>query len=242
MIRNSAAIGLVALAAGLLAQFLFVEAGFGINVFVATVALLMAGWLVRDRTRPAPRLLDSWLAPGALILAAFVALRGDVTLVTLDVLGAIALSGAALATFSGLRVLEKPLGALAAVAGRLAASAVVAGARPVAALWRALPSMRGRARTGKVAPVVRGLVIAIPLVLIFVALFSSADAVFARITGTSLTGTLSSARSSSASSLPASWPGLPRASSGSWPRGRSQRPVRPATPHRLDSASAQPRR
>ena len=183
MIRSSAAIGLVALAAGLLAQFLFVEAGFGVNVLVATVALLIAGWLVRDRARPAPRLLDTWLAPGALILAAFVALRGDVTLVTLDVLGTIALSGAALASFGGLRVLEKPLGALAELAGRLAAAAVVAGARPLAALGRALPSVRGRARTGKVAPVLRGLVIAVPLVLMFVALFSSADAVFARITG-----------------------------------------------------------
>jgi hypothetical protein len=43
--------------------------------------------------------------------------------------------------------------------------------------------VRGRTHTGKVAPVVRGLAIAAPLVLIFVALFSSADAVFARITG-----------------------------------------------------------
>jgi hypothetical protein len=183
VIRSSAAIGLVALAAGLLAQFLFVEAGFGINVLVATVALLLAGWLVRDRARPKPRPLDSWLAPGALILAAFVALRGDVTLVTLDVLGAIALSGAALASFSGLRVLERQLGALAELAGGLVASAVVAGVRPLAALGRALPSVRGSARTGKVAPVLRGLAIAVPLVLVFVALFSSADAVFARITG-----------------------------------------------------------
>jgi hypothetical protein len=183
LIRNSAAIGLVALAAGLLAQFLFVEAGFGINVLLATVALLLAGWLVRDRARPKPRLLDSWLAPGALVLAAFVALRGDVTLVTLDVLGAIALSGAALASFSGLRVLERPLGALAELAGRLATSAVVAGARPLAALGRALPSARGRPRTGNIGPVLRGLAIAAPLVLLFVALFSSADAVFARITG-----------------------------------------------------------
>jgi hypothetical protein len=181
--RNAAAIGLVALAAGLLAQFLFVEAGFGINVLIATVALLLAGWLVRDRATPPPRPIDSWLAPGALILAAFVALRGDVTLVTLDLLGAIALSGAALASFRGLRVLERPLGALAQLAGRVAASATVAGARPFAALGRALPSARGRARTGRVAPVVRGLAIAAPLVLVFVALFSSADAVFARITG-----------------------------------------------------------
>lgn len=176
-------IGLVALAAGLLAQFLFVDAGFGINVLIATLALLLAGWVVRDRAKPSPRLLDAWLAPGALILAAFVALRGDGTLVTLDVLGAIALSGAALVSFGGLRVLERPFTAIADLAGRLALSGIVGGTQPFAALAGLTSTLRGHSRAGRFAPVLRGLLIAVPLVLVFVALFSSADAVFARITG-----------------------------------------------------------
>lgn len=39
---------------------------------------------MRDPAGPAPRLLDAWLAPGALILSAFVALRGDGILVALE--------------------------------------------------------------------------------------------------------------------------------------------------------------
>lgn len=183
MVRTSMGISLVALAAGLLAQFLFVDAGFGINVLIATLALLLAGWVVRDRARPSPRLLDAWLAPGALILAAFVALRGDGTLVTLDVLGAIGLSGAALVSFGGLRVLERPFTAIADLAGRLALSGIVGGTRPFAALGGLTSTLRGHSRAGRFAPVLRGLLIAVPLVLVFVALFSSADAVFARITG-----------------------------------------------------------
>lgn len=181
-LRSATGIGLVAVAIGLLAQFLFVDAGLGINVPIATAALLAGGWLVREPETEGPRSADAWLAPGALILSAFVALRGDGTLVALDILGAIGLSGAALVSFGGLRVLERPFAAIANLAGRLALAGVVAGARPFAALGRSMPSVRGRAATGQVAPVLRGLLIAIPLVILFVALFSAADAVFARIT------------------------------------------------------------
>ena len=181
-LRTATGIGLVAVAIGLVAQFLFVDAGLGINVPIATVVLLGAGWRVRHPERAAPRLADAWLAPGALILSAFVALRGDGTLVALDILGALALSGAALVSFGGLRVLERPFAAIASLAARLAISGVVAGARPFAALVRSMPSLRGRGVTGRAAPVVRGLLIAVPLVILFVALFSAADAVFARLT------------------------------------------------------------
>jgi Domain of unknown function (DUF4173) len=183
MVRTSTGIALVALSAGLLAQLLFIDVGLGINVPIATLALLAGGWIVRDQSRPTPRPMDVWLAPGALTLAAFVALRGDGTLAALDLLGAVALSGAALASFGGLRVLERPFGAIANLAGRLAASGVVAGAGPFAVLARGLPTLRGSQRSRRVAPVLRGLLIAAPLVILFVALFASADAVFARITG-----------------------------------------------------------
>lgn len=180
--RTTTAIGLAALAIGLLAQFLFVDAALGINVPIATVALLLAGWLVRDPARAGPRPLDLWLAPGAVILSGFVALRGDGTLVALDILGALSLSGAALVSFGGLRVLERPFAGIVQVAGRLAVAGLAAGGRPLAALAAALPSVKGLSRTGPFAPVLRGLLIAVPLVILFVALFSAADAVFAQIT------------------------------------------------------------
>lgn len=181
MVRGATGIGLVALAAGLLAQYLFVDAALGINVPIATTALLLAGWVVRDRSRPAPRLRDAWLAPAALILSAFVALRGDGTLVALDILGAIGLSGAALASFGGLRIVERPFAGILALAGRLALVGITAGGRPLAALVRAVPARRGRLRDSRAAAVVRGLLIAAPLVVVFAVLFASADAVFARM-------------------------------------------------------------
>ena len=181
-LRAAVVVGLVALGIGLLTQFLFVDAAFGINVPIATTALLAAGWLVRDPARPAPRALDAWLAPGALILSSFVALRGDGTLVALDILGTLVLAGAALVSFGGLRVLERPFAAILQLAGHLAVSGFVAGVRPVAALVAALPSVGGGSRTTRFAPVLRGLLIAVPLVILFVVLFSAADAVFAQIT------------------------------------------------------------
>src|SRR3990170_3665388 len=144
-IRTAWAIGLVALSLGLLAQLLFVEAAIGVNVPISTAAVLLAGWIVRGSSRPVPRPLDAWFAPGALILSAFVALRGDPMLLALDVLGAMALTGAALASF--------------------------------------VPMLRASSRGGRWTPVVRGVLIATPLVLLFAILFASADAVFSRIVG-----------------------------------------------------------
>jgi len=182
MVRTATGIGLVALAIGLLAQLLFIDAGLGINVPIATAALLAAGWVVRDPAGPAPRPLDAWLAPGALILSAFVSLRGDATLVALDILGAMVLAGAALVSFGGLRVLERPFAGILELGGRLALSGLSAGRRPLVALAAALPRLRRGSRAGELAPIIRGLLIAVPLVILFVALFSAADAVFAQIT------------------------------------------------------------
>jgi len=174
---------LAAVGLGLLAQLLFFDVGIGLNLPLAVAAMLGAGWSVRDRTQAAPRLTDRWLPIAALILAAFVALRGDMTLVVLDVLGAIALTGATLASFGGLRVMERPLGGLVLLGGRLLGSAVTGGGAPLDAARRALPTGRLRDGIGRGAPFLRGLLIAIPLLLLFVALFAAADAAFAKIAG-----------------------------------------------------------
>ena len=181
VVHKARAIGLVAVAIGLLAQYLFVDAAFGINVPIATAALLLASWAIRDRSKPGPRRSDLWVAPGALLLSTFVALRGDTTLEALDMLGAIALTGAALVSFAGVRVLERPFAMVMALAGRLSVSAIADGGAALAALVGILPRLRGAARNSPVAQVARGIVIAVPLVLLFVFLFASADSVFRQI-------------------------------------------------------------
>lgn len=176
--------GRVVAAAGALGaagQLLFYDVGLGINFPLAIGLLLRGGWVVRRRT---PRLqeLDAWLAPAALSFAAFAAIRADPAIVALDLLTSLALAGGALAAFGGLPVVERSFAGLVSI-GMRAVGWALAGAVPAIAGARiALPrasSLTGRA--GPVLPVLRGLTIAIPIVLIFIALFSAADAVFARV-------------------------------------------------------------
>jgi len=174
---------LASLGLGILAQLLFFDVGIGLNLPLAVAALLGAGWSVRDRSQAAPRSTDWWLPVAGLLLAVFVALRGDTTLVVLDVLGAIVLTCAALASFGGLHFMERPLGGLVLLGGKLLGSAFTGGGAPLDAARRTLPAGQLRDGIGRGAPVLRGLLIAIPLLLLFAALFAAADAAFAKIAG-----------------------------------------------------------
>ncbi len=178
---RAVAISLAAIGFGILAQLLFFDAALGINFPIAIAVLLAAGWLA-PRRAGRPRPADAWLPLAALVFAGFVALRGDGTLVALDVLGSLGLTGAALASFGGLRVVQRPIGSLLVLGARLAGAVVVASARPLEGARRQLSINRTRPGLGRGAPVVRGLLLAIPLLLMFTVLFASADAVFAEWT------------------------------------------------------------
>jgi hypothetical protein len=176
-IRHGGRVLLAAGAFGLGGQVLFYEVGVGINFPIAVGLLLAGAWLLR---RPAaePMRRDLWLAPAAIAFAAMAAVRADPTIVTLDALTALGLTGAALASFGGRTVVARPLGRMIelgiGVAGWIAGGAARA--------WRGRPpSTISLRRAGPALPYLRGLLIAAPIVLVFVALFSSADAVFARI-------------------------------------------------------------
>lgn len=67
---------LVALVAGLAAQYLFVGQRPGLNVLLWIALVLGATWLLR---RPGARIerADVWLPAGALLFAGFVALRNE---------------------------------------------------------------------------------------------------------------------------------------------------------------------
>ncbi|MEP7082024.1 MAG: DUF4173 domain-containing protein [Chloroflexota bacterium] len=181
---NIARAGRVAAAAvilGAVGQLLFFAVGLGINFPLAIGLLLLGGWLVRRRT-PRLREFDAWLAPAALAFAALAAIRADPTIVALDLLTSLALAGAALTAFGGLRVVERPFAEVLGV-GLRALGWASGGAVPVITGARgALPPIASLGhRGGPALPVLRGLAIAIPLVVIFIALFSAADAVFARV-------------------------------------------------------------
>ncbi len=173
---------LTAILLGILAQLLFYGTGLGINLPLALGTLLVAAWILRP-TPARPRWRDAWLPAAGLLLATGVALRGDVTLAVLDTLGALALVGASLGTFGGAAVVDRTLGGLTTMASRLAVAAGFGIASPLVAATRRLPTARWRQSRGPVPAILRGLVIVLPLFLLFVALFSAADAVFARVAG-----------------------------------------------------------
>lgn len=182
-LRHAGAIAAAAVTIGLLAQWLFIGALLGINAPIALAALLVAAWLLRPAGRPAPRTRDAWLAVAAVIFAAFAALRGDVNLVDLDLLAALGLGGAAIAAFAGVPVIDQATAKLGTLAARLALFAVVGGGRVLREMRAAMPHGGAGSSLRRAAPVLRGILIALPLVLLFVALFAAADAVFAKIAG-----------------------------------------------------------
>lgn len=186
-VARSVRILVAAAVLGLAGQLLLFDVGIGINVPLMVVGVLVAAWLTADPSRRRPRPADAWLPLGAIALAIPVALRADRTLVALDILGSLALTAASIGVLGGLRVADRPLGGLLVQGGRVLGAALSWTAGVASTVRRGLPSGSLRRGLGRWGGVLRGLVIAVPLVLIFIALFSAADAVFAhwveRLTG-----------------------------------------------------------
>ena len=180
-IRAAGRVVAVAALLGLIGQLLFFDVGLGANLPIAIGLLLVGGWLVRRRT-PSPWSADAWLGPAALVFAAFATIRADPTIVVLDALTSLALAGGALAALGGLQVVARPFWGLVGLGVR-AVGWAAAGAVPALAQTRVRSTGVLRPRARRALPVLRGLAVAVPIVLVFVALFSAADAVFADVIG-----------------------------------------------------------
>ncbi|HEX6868574.1 MAG TPA: DUF4173 domain-containing protein [Candidatus Limnocylindrales bacterium] len=171
---------------GLLAEVVLDGPAFGINILTLVLATLAIGWLFRRRDR-APDPLDSWLPLTAVVLAAFVAVRADPFLALLDTFGAALFLGASIAAFSGLAITRRSAAAITTMAAWTLA-AVVAGAPRVAKASRgegrgpepATGDTTRRRISERWAPIARGLVLGLPLAMIFAVLFASADPIFRR--------------------------------------------------------------
>jgi hypothetical protein len=169
---------LAALAIGLLAEIALDGPALGLSAPVLTALMLGAAWLFRRRGRN-PDPLDAWLPVSALILAGFVAIRADPFVAFLDLAGAAAFTGASAAAFSGLAVTRRSATAVMAM-GAWVLEAVLAGTGRALRAARPAPTEGPRQGPVWLGPVARGLVLAVPLVLIFAVLFASADPIFRR--------------------------------------------------------------
>jgi len=164
---------------GVIAQAVLFRTALGLNLTLLIGALLGSALLLR---RPEARLdrLDAWIPVAALAFAAFVAIRADPFLVFVDTLAALGLSAAAVAALGGAALTRRSLVGLTKVALRGAALVFVGASEPIAAARPTSGADALRTRLGPVAPLLRGLLIAMPLIVVFGALFAAADAVFSR--------------------------------------------------------------
>jgi len=172
---------MAAFAVGVIAQALLVGAGLGLNVpLLVAATLAAASALAAGGRRMDP--LDAWLPTAALAIAAMVAVRADPTLLFLNLVTTAALVGASMAALAGAAVTRRT--ALAIVGTGTVVLAWVAGGilRLTVASRRPALGRGWRERTPTWAgPVARGLFLAIPILIVFVALFSSADPIFSSI-------------------------------------------------------------
>jgi hypothetical protein len=169
---------LAGLALGVLSELAFHGSAVGIGVPIVVVAVLLAGWSVRRGGR-APDRLDAWLPIGAVVLSTLVAIRADPFLAVLDLIAAAALVGASLAAMSGLAVTRRSGSAIAMIA-MWGIGSIVVGIVPAILAARPERERIPRSMPTWVAPAARGLIIGLPLGLIFAVLFASADPIFRR--------------------------------------------------------------
>ena len=159
------------------ADLCFDRVGLGINVPIATVAILAFVTRFGPSRRPADR-LDLWLPVVAVLASLGPAVRTDPSVVVLD-LGLVGLATAAW----GVAVSGVP------VTKRAASSVIVLGClagvvATVALAWLLARSgadglfSRGFGQLGRFAAIARGVLIALPVVAGFSLLLASADAVF----------------------------------------------------------------
>jgi hypothetical protein len=165
-----------AAALALAGDLLFKGATLGLNVFVWVAGLAAwATFLARGHSlvRPTP---DAWQLP-AVLLAAMFALRDNDALLALDFLAMALALGLPLLRARGLALRTASLTAYAAAATRAALHALL-GWAPFLFLdvpWDRLSRGHAPRRAG---PVLAGLALGAPLLLLFAALFSAADPVF----------------------------------------------------------------
>jgi len=174
---------LAAAVVGIIAQALFVGLAFGVNVIVATAVVLVAaatlGRLAGRRADP----LDGWLPIAAGLVAAGTALRSDDTLMFLDAVTAATLVGASVAAFAGAAVTRRSMLAIVGLGSVVLLWVTIGILRLSETARRPGPDGPRRPLSAPARGVIRGLALAVPLLLVFGLLFASADAIFASFAG-----------------------------------------------------------
>ncbi len=174
--RSPVALSCLGLALGLCVEFLFHGQAIGISfpLWAGIGIAALSGAAVLERVRPARGGL--WLAVPILFLASFVAWRTEPLTVFLDILLTLSLFALWVRTFRTGRLLD--FGWLDFAVAQLWVP-LEAWIRPWGILGASQQRLlQGRERQGRILAILRGGLLAFPVLIIFVALLSSADLVF----------------------------------------------------------------
>jgi Domain of unknown function (DUF4173) len=173
----------VAAAIGLVGQGLLVGNAFGLNLLLLSVALLAAAVALRPVGADID-ILDLWLPVSAVLIVSGTALRADPLLDLIDIGAGCLLLGASIAAIGGVAVTRRSAAGVVLI-GLVALGWIGTGVLQLTAVVRR-PAIDedppGRRLPDWAAPVARGLLLATPILLVFIVLFNSADAVFASLT------------------------------------------------------------
>ena len=187
---------LAALAVGVVVDILVPGVAAGVNAVLVVAAALVAAAVVAGQAglrRMDP--VDAWLPVAALAFAAMPGIRTDDWLVTADLLLAGTLTAGTMACLAGARISRGLVPAILTTATGLVVGAITGAIPALAAARPARPAededpgaTRARLTAGarRATPVLRGLLLAVPVVALFALLFASADAVFAELARTTL--------------------------------------------------------
>jgi uncharacterized protein DUF4153 len=166
------------IALGWLFDFLFWKQGFGINFAVYSVCCLLGGFLVLSVSRQVPARGTLWLIPLILLFVAVTGLRAEPMTLFLAVVFTLLMMVISANTFLGGRWFRYSLADYFSMFLNLAGSML---ARPLsfsAEVRKERAESPIPAKKLHVWPIVRGVVIAVPVVALFASLLASADAIF----------------------------------------------------------------
>jgi hypothetical protein len=174
---------LAAVVVGIAGQALFVRLAIGINLVVLCALILAATALLAVVGKRRPRLdaADAWLPVVTLAVAVGTAIRSDDTLVFLDTVAAGALLAASVAALAGVAVTRRSIVAIVGIGTTVLLWAGV-GILRLSELARQPGDGPARSMPAPARAIVRGVALAVPLLLLFGMLFASADAIFASLT------------------------------------------------------------
>lgn len=178
MKRHAVVVWVGTILLGWLLDFLFWKQAPGVNFAIYVLLCLLSGFLLLRLDGKAPARGTLWLFPLILLFAGFTFVRAEPLSVVLAVLLSLFLMGVLAVTFLGGRWLEYNLADYALAALRLAASIIV---KPVKYSGDAEREKVGDTRPRRnVGAILRGVLIALPVLVVFGALLGSADLVFGR--------------------------------------------------------------